>query len=588
MTVQKEGRSILSNNKTDIWKLYEEGRDFQTKLNLVGESTQNYRFYEGDHWHGLDSNGEEMPVVEIIKPVVDYKTTILTQNHLQAIYSSQNYDATFEERQVLEDVCDKLSNHFNRFWENNSLDCSMYDIVKDAIITGDSYAYLYFNPSGKVRNGRDVDGEIVIEQVDNTSIMFADENERDIQKQRHILILYRRQVKDVREEAKRNGISQDRIDSIVSDDDKDQVSGRTDEVNNKAKCLCIMKLWKETNEAGEKTVHCMKSTKNVVYQEDTDLTISSYPVVSYVWEPRKGLCRGVSDVHKYIPNQIWVNKIEAYRLIAAKMNAFPKMVYSAEIVNPEDINSIGAALQVQEGSVVSAMQSIGYINPAPMSGDAKMVLDELMTYTKDAAGASDIATGRERSDNYSALLAVQEAAAAPLNRQTERLKKFYEDMARILFDMWCNYYPNGLTIEDDDKEVVVIPQAALKDLKVQVRVDVTPVSPLNRLTEQQKADNLLMNQIVSFEEYVDLLPNDEPMKPKLEKIMNDRQERQMQQAMMQQQINDQAQMLEEAAAETLQNRQELAAKDEELNSAREEAYMEAAIANAAAKNNEGE
>jgi hypothetical protein len=234
------------------------------------------------------------------------------------------------------------------------------------------------------------------------------------------------------------------------------------------------------------------------------------------------------------------------------------------------------------------MQSIGYINPAPMSGDAKMVLDELMTYTKDAAGASDIATGRERSDNYSALLAVQEAAAAPLNRQTERLKKFYEDMARILFDMWCNYYPNGLTVEDDDKEVVVIPQTALKDLKVQVRVDVTPVSPLNRLTEQQKADNLLMNQIVSFEEYVDLLPNDEPMKPKLEKIMNDRQERQMQQAMMQQQIDEQAQMLDEAANDQLNAQAQLQQKDEELNQAREEAYMEAAIANAAAKNNEGE
>ena len=583
---RRKDNSILDNNITDVWKLYERGRDFLTQLNLVYESTQNHRFYEGDHWHGLDSGGEKMPIIEIIKPVVDYKTTILTQNHLQALYSSQNYEASFEERQMLEEVCDRLSSHFTRFWENNSLDNAMYDIVKESLIVGDSYAYLYFKPSGKVRNGVDVDGEIVVEQVDNTNIMFADENEPDVQKQRYILVLFRRQVKDVKAEAKQNGISQNDIDRITSDEDKDQVVGYSEEVDTKSKCLCIMKLWKETNDAGETTVHCMKSTKNVIYQEDTDLTIASYPIVSYVWEQKKGLCRGVSDVHKYIPNQIWANKLEAYRLIVTKMTAFPKMVYSSRIVNPEDINSIGAALQVEDDQVNNAMQSIGYIHTAPMSNDASVVLNELMTFTKDAAGASDIATGREKSDNYSALLAVQEAAAAPLNRQTERLKKFYEDMARILYDMWCNYYPNGLMIVDEDADVPtanLIPQEVLKNLKVQVRVDITPISPLNKLTEQQKADNLLMQQIISFEEYVDILPDDEPMKPKLEKIMEDRHEQQMQQAMMQQQIDMQAQALDEAATDQINAQNEIAMRDAELSQAREEAYMEAAIANAASK-----
>jgi hypothetical protein len=78
------------------------------------------------------------------------------------------------------------------------------------------------------------------------------------------------------------------------------------------------------------------------------------------------------------------------------------------------------------------------------------------------------------------------------------------------------------------------------------------------------------------------------MKPKLEKIMNDRQEQQMQQAMMQQQLSAQAQALDAAAEDQLNAQAQLQQKDEELNSAREEAYMEAAIANAAAKNNEGE
>jgi len=409
--------------------------------------------------------------------------------------------------------------------------------------------------------------------------MFADENEPDIQKQQHILVIFRRTVKSVKEEAKKNGIKAEDIRRIVPDDDRDMRTGYTEEVKNNSKCLCIMKLWKENG-----TVHIAKSTKNVVYQKDTDLTISSYPIASYVWEPKKGLCRGVSEVTKYIPNQIWVNRLEAYRLISAKMSAFPKLVYSDTLVNSEDVDAVGVAIAVQESDTRSALQSVGYINPAPMSSDAKMVLDELMTYTKDAAGASDIATGRERSDNYSALLAVQQAAAMPLQRQGERFRRFTEDIARILYDFWLCYYPQGVTVADDETgESTVISQEQLKNLKVQVRVDITPVSPLNKLTEQQKTDNLLSAQQISFDEYVYILPDDEPLKPKLEVILERRQALMMQQAQQQQLIAEQAAALDQAATENIEQRSALMQADEERRYAQMEGYTEAAVNAAAAK-----
>lgn len=574
------------------------GQRFLNKFDLVNQTTQAFRFYEGDHWHGLDSGGEKMPIVECIKPIVDYKTMVLTSNQLQAIYTSQDYNASPEKRDMMESICEKLGQEFLRFWERNQMEYTTYDIVMDAMIAGDAYVYMYYDPSDKKVNGLIKDGEIVSEIIPNTNIMFADENESDIQKQEYIIIVFRRTVSSVKRMAKQYGCSKKDIENIVPDELKDDMSGINDEVENESKCLCVMKLWKEDGK-----VHVAESTKTVVYRKDTELPISLYPVASYVWERKKGLCRGVSEVSKYIPNQIWINRIEAYRLISAKICAFPKLVFSGDLINKEDINEIGAALEVEHSDDLKrALDAVGYINPAPMSQDAQLVLNELLNYTKDAAGASDIATGRDRFDNYSALMAIQESAAAPLARQTDRFKQMVENIAKIVFEFWCNYLPNGLQFQTEiqpgsalevfsvaTKEqpdgttmsIIQIPNEVLDSLDVDIRIDISPTTPFSKVTQQQKLDNLLVAQQIGFDEYVELLPEDEPLKPKLERIVEKRQQMMIQQQAMQDEMAMKDGMLDEAAQNQLMMQDELAAMGEQLNREREEAFMEGAVASAA-------
>lgn len=595
MTAQERGRYILS-DKTEIWKLYEKGKDFQTKMDMVNAATQAYRFYEGDHWNGLDSGGEKMPIVEIIKPIIDYKTTILTTNQLEAVYLSQNFTATPPEQDVMQEVCKQLSHEFQRYWEHNDMDTTLYDLVMDAQITGDAYVYLYYEPSGKKRNGKERPGKIVSELIPNTSIMFADENERDIQKQPYILIVFRRNLQYVKAQAKKFGCKKEDIEKIVPDDLKEQMTGETTEVDRESKCLCVMKLWKE-----EDGLHVSESTKTVVYRDDELIPTKLYPIAPFVWERKQGLCRGVSEVTKYIPNQIWVNRIEAYRLISAKIAAFPRIVFSSNLINKEDIATVGAALEVEDNDVSKAMESVGYINPAPMSQDAKLVMEEVMTYTKDAAGAADVATGREKFDNYSALLAIQQSAQAPLSRQTQRLKSTIESIARIVFEFWCTYFPNGIEIPttiavdspltqissplqtqgtgQEIMAVVKVTPEQLKALDVDIRVDITPTTPINKLTEQQKADNLLVSQQITFDEYVSILNDEEPMKPKLQRVVNERKKMQDQMAQMQDTIEQQQAALDQAQIESQQ-------KDANLLAATQSAYMDAAIDMAAAKEGE--
>lgn len=550
----------MNKDITEIWQLYEKGKDFLDELNLVNETTQNYRFYEGDHWHGLKSGNEKMPILEIIKPVVDFKSAVLTQNSLQAVYRPMNYNITGEDYENHRQICSTLGQYFDEYWELNKMDSASQDIIKDALITGDSYMYLYYEDSEKRENGMLVDGQVRQEMVNNTNIMFGDENERDIQKQPYILLLFRRTVDFVKSQAKKNGIAKKDIDRIVPDEDRDQQTGYTEEVKNDSKCLCVMKLWKENG-----TVHIMESTKTVVYRKKENLGLTRYPIASYVWENRHGLCRGVSDVHKYIPTQIWINRLQAYRLISTKISAFPKLVYSSGVVNKDQIDAVGVALEVEETDISKALEQVGYINPQPMSADAKHVLDEMIAYTKEAAGASDIARGQDKLDNASAVLALQDAAKAPLSQQTMRYKMFIEDVAYILYDFWRNYFKEGLHIRNENS-MLVIPNETLERMRISIRVDVTPTSPFNKMTEQQKADNLVMNKMISFEEYTMLVADDDPMKPRLEAILAARQQAAMQQAQMQ----------EAAMAQQMQN-------EESTAQAMNDAYAQAVIDAAAAK-----
>jgi len=572
------------NEITEIWKLYQYGKDYIDKMNMVTIANDSYRFYEGKHWEGLQSSGEKMPILEVIKPVVDYKIAVLNMNYLQAIFSPTNFTEDDVKQQINHEVCKQLNRFWLKSWETNNMDTKVSEALLNGIITGDSYMYAFYN-DGKIKNGVRKPGKIEFEIIDNTNIMFADENESDIQKQEYVLIVFRRPLEKVKKLAEKYGCKESEIKKLTYDDNTDLKSGSRVEVDTKNKCTCVMKMWKENG-----YIHVSESTKNVVYRKDDNLKLTYYPVSRYLWEPIHGSCRGNSQVYKLIPNQIAINKMEAYRFIATKMCAFPKMVYSANLVNKEDVYSVGVALEVEESEITRALESIGYINAAPMSQDAQQLLSELMSYTKEASGASDIATGREKLDNATALLAIQEQAGTQMEIQQRRYKQFIEDISRILFDFWSTYFINGIQfIELDEMGNIVInniPNSVIKSLDVDIRIDVTPTSPLNKQNEIQKADNLMVNQMITLEEYTSLIPEEEPMKPKLEAIVRKRQEQQQMMMQMQSQIDERDAIIQQQAQALDEGTNAYSELQGNMDKIATESYMRGAIESAASETEE--
>ena len=233
--------------------------------------------------------------------------------------------------------------------------------------------------------------------------MFADEQEQNIQRQPYILIPRRQRVSDVRKEAEsnrkknKNKLKPGDAKNIVSDDDKELEPGDRAQFevekngNDAGKCRTVLKLYKKDGE-----IWMSKSTRNVVYMEPQSTGLKCYPVAGYVWSRVKGTCRGQGVVNKWIPNQIGINKMAAYRFLSAKMNAFAKPVVDVDVVSNgmEAVTKFGTAIEVHGMGVSNVKQAVGYLQPADMSSDAKAVQEELITHTKDNAGASDVARGQ--------------------------------------------------------------------------------------------------------------------------------------------------------------------------------------------------
>lgn len=521
---------------TSIWELYQRGIDYINKINLTNKTDKCHRMYNGDQWYGLKSGGEDLPTLNFIKGVVKYKVSTVAQNTMSAVYTpiGKRDDAAVE-------ACEALNTHFQMMWERAKMDKHSWTIVKDACIGAD--AYIYFG-------GADVSQA---QLINNVNVLLGDEQNSDMQQQPYILLVERLFVKDIRKEAERNGVKKDDIDLIVSDEELSHQLGDKQELDystDGGKCTSVLYMYKDE----EGFVHFAKSTKHVVYKPDEKIVaklangepstvgLTMYPIVNFTWEDKKGSARGCGDVEHLIPNQIELNKTLARRAIAIKQCAFPKIAYmESAISNPEQLEQIGAKIGVKDGNAQNVQNLITYLNPSVVSPDAKNFTDELITATKELAGAGDVATGQVDPTQASgaAIIASRDQAALPLNEQVARYRQFVEDVAVLWYDIWKAYNPNGLEIESENEmgnvETQIIPPEILDSMMINVRIDVSQNNPFSKYAQEQAIMNLFTTQAISFEEMVEALDDDAVApKGKLQDIIDKRGEQEkMKNALMQ-------------------------------------------------------
>lgn len=494
-----------------FWERYEKGINYIQKRRLIDKTNKNWNFYSGKQWEGVQSGGEELPFLNFIKPTIKHKVSTVSQNNMVANYS----DA--EGRTDNQAIYERLNRRFSADWEKTNMDMQLWATMKDSAVTGDGIQYYGTN------NVADM------QRLACTTVLYGDESNSNVQQQPHIIIVQRLAVETVKAEAEKNGLTQEEIDLIVPDQETENLIGNRNEVNDdskdpNAKVTCIIHMEKKDG-----VVHIAKATRAVVYEPEHGIYVTNskgekgrgltlYPLVKISWEDFPNDARGLSEVEQLIPNQLEINKTLARRSQIIKLTAYPRIAYDENtITNPEDLERVGAPIAVSSGGVQSINQAIGYLSPAQSNSDPKNYADDMLSLTQELSGSGETAMGNINPNRVaaSAIIAIRDQAALPLNEQVAKMKTFVEDLAKLWVEMWLVYEPNGFEVtmkeidEETGQEVEVVRKVTKEDLdnlKPSIRIDTSQDNPWTKEAEQNWLDGVLDKQHISFEEYIEASP----------------------------------------------------------------------------------
>ena len=537
--------------QTEIWQLYEKGRNYHRRTGIYDDTDRNYRMYNGNQWEGAKLGDVEPVQKNFIKPIVKYKVSVIHDNLYAVNYSSQNYENPQFQKEAGR-YCDLLNGYAKRLWEKDKMDFKGRRITKDAAINDEGIIYVNFDRENMTP---------VHEVVKKNDIYYGNENDDDIQAQPYILIRKRLPVKNAIELALSEGMSESDKDMIIGDNDNFEESGEAAKEEIDDMVTIVYKMYKQDG-----TVRFSIATRYVDIAEDVDTGLSLYPIAHFVWEEKEGSARGEGEVRYLIPNQIEVNRTEVRRVLAVKYQAYPqKIADTSKISNPQALNTVGGTIRTNGQPVDDVKKIVSIIPPAQMSPDVKQLQEDLIMVTRELAGAGDTATGQVNPESASgrAILAVQQASQAPMTEQKESYKNFIEDIAKIDLEYLVVYSEEGVNMEEtvtdpmtgeEYVQMVNVPQTVLEQLKATVKIDVTPKGVYDRFAMEQTMENFLMNgffnpqRVAEFEAYVKALPNDcvAPKQDLLEGIENIK-ETQMRIA----QINAQTQLIQQRAQQFL-------------------------------------
>lgn len=521
--------------ETEVWQLFEHGRNFLRQMHVYRDTDRNYQFYNGNQWEGAKLDGIEQVQYNFIETIVDYKLGKINANLWGINFSSDNFEKEF--RPMAERTCELLNKKAAKVWERDKMDGKIRLFTEDAAVNSEGIIYADF----------DMESQNPINEVLNKcDVHYGNEQSEDIQAQPYILISKRVSVIEAQDFARANGVSEEEVRYIVGDKDNWESAGEDSKWEKDPMCTVVTKMWKENG-----TVWFSKATKYLEIQEATDSGLTLYPLVHFLWKHKKGSSRGEGEVKYLIPNQIEENKTLARTVLSIKQTAYPqKVADTSRIANPSAISQVGGIIKTN-GAVDNVANIFGYVQPAQMSSDVPKLMADLISVTREIRNASDIATGGVNPEDASgrAILAVQQASEQPLSKQTYGVRDAIEDLARIWLDMWTVYTPEGMSLEEEKidsvtgeeyVQIVEIPATVLENLKGVVKVDITPKSAYDKYAQEVSIENLLKagyfnaQRLSELKTYVQLLDDDSVMpKAKLEEAITYMEEEQMKIAQIQ-------------------------------------------------------
>ncbi len=547
---------MKKNDSPMAWRLYEEGRRYNTRLtpsqyDLVETNTE---FFVGNQWLHLPDTpamrGLPKPTFNILKRVASLFIASLTSSGVALRYEPMAYYAGDGQVDPQGQAAEFVNAAVTGLLDKLRFDYRVREALFDGAQTGDYCAHFYFDPQARPYGGAfgDYRGEIKMELVDGINVMFGNPADHRVQEQPYVLLVGRAPVEMLRKEAERfgnPGPSQADGENHLFPGSGGKVELEADEATGKA--LYVLLYTKVSKNVDKKdrlgrktveqvtTVHVTKATRDAVIYEDVDTGLALYPVAWGNWERQKNQYHGRALVTGLIPNQIFINSMFATAMRHMQLMAFPKTVYNADLISSWT-NEVGQAVAVhglQPGQGIG--QVAANLQPAEMSSQIFALIDKAMSYTKECLGATDAQMGNVRPDNTSALMVLQTNAEVPLENIRAGIHEWTEDIGTILPDMMATYYGvRPVVVEREMEEVQTDGTGApildpvtgrmrttktvrrvkeefdfgkLKHISLNMRIDVGASTYFSEIAMTQTLDNLRRDGILDVVQYLERLPD---------------------------------------------------------------------------------
>jgi len=529
---------------TATWDKYQQGKNYQSKISLLSKIDKNERFYSGDQWSGIKANKLPTPILNVTKRIVDWKVAQVMSDLLKMQFTAEGIsDIADDETSVLyRRIASLFSEYSETLWENLKMDSMNEKGLLKAAISGSFVSYWYWYD--KIDNGDGQMGNIMGELVNISNYFPGDPNNPEINNayepvQPYIILSFRRNVEDVRLEAKENGVSASDIEYIVSDDETDNQTGdraKSELEGGEGKCTVLLHLWRELIEEFEETeqitvdpetgiemvelvqvpkgkkwhIFAEKSTQTVIIRKKWDTGLHRYPVALMNWYEREGDAYGEAEATSLVPNNILINQQAAMIALWIKLHGFPKVLYDKTRI-PNWTNDLSKAIPVNGVDAGGVAGAASYMQPAQISAAVMQFMQWFIGITKDMAGANESALGEANPINTSAIIVNSKNAVVPLASIKRRFYQYIEDIGLIWLDFWTSKYTDypvrNIPVKREGKTVIEqIDTSILKDIKLRLKVDVGPANLWSEAAQIQTLDNLLQQQLITFIEYLERQP----------------------------------------------------------------------------------
>lgn len=471
----------MDNTPEKIWAKYREGYAYKEAIKLYETVEQNEDFFVGRQWGDLYITAPDLdkPTINFLQRVVAYFVSNITTDTIGV--RCRFFNMPKEQAKPLERV---ITAQIEQAIEDNDLNNDSKDAIRDSAVDGDACYHIYFDPYAK--SGQQAEGLVKIERIPNTDVYFGNKQNPDVEAQPYIIIASRKLIGEVKSMAEEMGGEPEEIQADSGE--------YLNELQQQDKSNRVTMLTCYYRKKG--TIHRFICTQNAVVSGETDLGYRLYPIAWMPWERQKGSFHGVSCVTALIPNQIAVNKAYAMSLKQQRDMAYPKILYDGTQFPGGWSNRIGPV----EVTGDPRQAAIALTPSADIPSSIFTMINSLLEHSREMMGASDASLGNINPDNTSAIIAVQNATAMPLELKKREYQQMIEKVMRSMLDIISTSYGiREICVADElgREQMILFDWGSIKNMLLKLACDVGDANYWDPNAQATMLERLLANRIIA-------------------------------------------------------------------------------------------